>query len=147
MKSEPSTFSIDDLAKRPNQSEPWDGVRNYQARNFMRTMQLNDLAFFYHSSCEVPGIAGIVKITKTAQPDKTQFDLKSDYYDPKATPENPRWFCVEVKLVKKFDHIITLETLRKQATLKDMRLLQRGSRLSVMPVTSNEWSIIDKLIK
>lgn len=145
LKSEPCTFSIDDLAKRPLQTEPWDGVRNYQARNFMKEMQCGDLAFFYHSSCATPGIVGVVEIVKAAYPDKTAFNPESKYFDPKSTIENPRWFRVDVKLVKKFEHIISLEQLKQQTGLYKMRLLQRGNRLSVMPVTNKEWEIILKL--
>lgn len=145
LKTEPCTFGIDDLANRPQQTEPWDGVRNYQARNFMREMQLGDQAFFYHSSCETPGIVGIVEIVKIAYADQTAFDPKSKYFDSKSTIDNPRWYRVDVKLVKKFDQVMSLQTLKQQTALHNMRLLQRGNRLSVMPVTSEEWGIILKL--
>jgi len=148
MKSEPETFSIDDLAKRPKQTEPWDGVRNYQARNWLRDkMQVGDLAFFYHSNCPIPGIAGIVEIVKAGYPDSTAFDPKSQYHDAKSTPENPRWFRVDVKLVEKFPKIISLNELREISGLQHMRLLQKGNRLSVMPVNAKEWEIIDKLAR
>lgn len=146
-KSEPDTFSIDDLAKRPQQIEPWDGVRNYQARNFMKEMQCGDLGFFYHSSCEIPGIVGIVEIVKAAYPDKTAFNPESKYFDPKSTTENPRWFHVDVKLVKKFERIMSLAALKQQTALYEMRLLQRGNRLSVIPITAKEWEIILKLVQ
>lgn len=146
MKSEPTCFSIDDLEKRTQQTEPWDGVRNYQARNFLQAMQLDDLAFFYHSSCPTPGIAGIVKIVKSAYPDETALDVSDHHYDPKSTPDNPRWVCVDVQLVKKFKQIVSLAQLKRQSTLSAMRLLQKGNRLSVMPITAEEWQAILKLM-
>lgn len=146
MKSEPDVFSIDDLFDTPNQSEAWDGVRNYQARNMMRDeMQLGDLVFFYHSSCKPPGIVGIAEISKTAYPDHTAWDPGSPYYDPKSSPENPRWFMVDVKFYKKYPRMITLEELKQQPELNEMPLLKRGSRLSIMPVTQHQWEIINKL--
>ena len=142
MKSEPAEFSIDDLAQAPNKATPWFGVRNYQARNFMRDqMRLRDLAFFYHSSCEVPGIAGIVEIARLAYPDATQFDRKSSYFDPKATRDNPRWFNVDVRLVKK-TRLAPLTELRGYPGLAKMQLLQRGNRLSITPVDPAEWKFI-----
>lgn len=142
MKSEPSEVSIDDLAARPDQSVAWDGVRNYQARNFMRNqMQLGDQVFFYHSSCEQPGIAGIAAVSKLAYPDVTQFNPKSKYYDPKATLENPRWFNVEVKLIRK-TRLISLKELRSYPELVNMRILQKGNRLSITPVDPAEWTFI-----
>lgn len=145
MKSEPDTFSIDDLLQKPKQTEPWEGVRNYQARNFMRAMKLGDQAFFYHSSCATPGIMGTVEIVKEAHPDTSAFNLHSDYYDPKSTPQNPRWFMVSVKLLEKFSEIIPLSLLKNQSQLKNMILLKRGNRLSVMPVSRQEWEWIQKL--
>lgn len=143
MKSEPDTFSIDDLKQRPKSTEHWDGVRNYQARNFMRDeMKKDDLVLFYHSSCKVPGIAGIAKIVKEAYPDHTAFDKKSNYYDPKSSEENPRWFMVDVKFEKKFKEVITLKDLKTYDKLKEMKLLQKGSRLSIMPVTKEEFDFI-----
>ena len=134
MKSEPDEFSIDDLAAAPNRSTAWFGVRNYQARNFMRDqMQLGDLAFFYHSSCPEPGIAGIVRVSKLAYPDASQFDKKSPYYDPKSKREAPRWLNVDVTLVKK-TRLVPLAELRTQAPLAKMRVLQRANRLSITPV-------------
>jgi predicted RNA-binding protein with PUA-like domain len=145
MKSEPDEFSIDDLAKAPQHTTPWFGVRNYQARNFMRDeMQLGDLAFFYHSSCPEPGIAGIVEISKPAYPDATQFDPESGYYDAKATRDAPRWLNVEVKLVRK-TRLVTLAELRAVRGLEDMVILRRGNRLSITPVTAAEWKIVERL--
>ncbi|HND36529.1 MAG TPA: EVE domain-containing protein [Nitrosomonas sp.] len=142
MKSEPSEVSIDDLAAKPDQTVAWDGVRNYQARNFMRNqMQLGDKTFFYHSSCEQPGIVGITTVSKLAYPDATQFNPKSKYYDPKSTPENPRWFNVEVKLVRK-TRLISLKELRSYSALANMRILQKGNRLSITPIDPSEWTFI-----
>lgn len=142
MKSEPDEVSIDDLARMPKRTLAWYGVRNYQARNFMRDqMQVGDLAFFYHSSCPEPGIAGIVKISKAAYPDASQFDRKSAYYDPKATPAAPRWLNVEVTLVKK-TRLIALAELRARPELATMRTLQPGNRLSITPVDPREWAFI-----
>ena len=144
MKSEPSEYSIDDLA-RDGQSA-WFGVRNYQARNFMRDdMKVGDLALFYHSSCPEPGIAGVCKIATAAAPDATQFDKKNPHYDPKSKPENPLWVCVEVAFVKKFE-LIPLATLRSAAELAEMRILQRGNRLSITPVSDAEWGYISKTL-
>jgi predicted RNA-binding protein with PUA-like domain len=146
MKGEPDECSIDDLAQLPHQTVPWTGVRNYQARNFMRDqMQLGDLAFFYHSSCPEPGIAGIVKISRLAYPDETQFDKKSAYYDAASKRENPRWLHVDVKLVRK-TRLIGLPELRSHPELADMRVLQRGNRLSITPVSEGEWRFIERLI-
>lgn len=143
LKSEPDTFSIDDLAKRSKQTEPWTGVRNYQARNMLKhEMQKGDLAFFYHSSCEVPGIVGIVEIVSEGYPDKTAFDSKSEYFDPKSRKENPTWYCVDVKLVKKFPRVISLAELRTIPALKNMILLRKGNRLSVIPVSAEEWKVL-----
>ncbi len=147
LKSEPDEFSIDDLAAAKNRTIPWFGVRNYQARNFMRDqMRLGDRAFFYHSSCPEPGIAGIVEVTAQAYPDATQFDRKSPYYDPKATPDAPRWFNVDVTLVEKL-RFVPLTELRAHAELARMRILQRGNRLSVTPVDPAEWKFVLKLAK
>lgn len=141
MKSEPHTFSIDLLKEK--KTSGWDGVRNYQARNFMRDeMKKGDLVLFYHSSCEVPGVAGIAKVSKESHPDPTQFDPKSDYYDPKATKELPRWFMVEVEFVEKFKNIFTLSEIKKTKGLDKMMVVQKGSRLSINPVTENEFKII-----
>jgi predicted RNA-binding protein with PUA-like domain len=146
MKSEPDTFSIDDLARRPRQIEPWDGVRNYQARNFMRQMKVGDQAFFYHSSCEVPGVAGLMKVAAAAYPDPTQFDPGHDHYDPASKPEEPRWSLVDMKFERKLERIITLTELREhEKKLQGLRLLERGSRLSVIPVKPEHWAYILKL--
>jgi predicted RNA-binding protein with PUA-like domain len=145
LKSEPDTFSIEDLAAKPKATAAWDGVRNYQARNMLRdSMKKGDMAFFYYSSCAVPGIAGIVRIVKDGYPDKTAFDSKDDHYDPESDPKDPRWYVVDVKLQRKLKRIITLEELRRHAAdeLSKMRLLQRGNRLSVTPVTKKEWDFI-----
>lgn len=144
MKSEPDVFSIDDLKKKKKSG--WDGVRNYQARNFMRDdMKLGDLVLFYHSSCEVPGVSGLAKVSKTSHPDPSQFDSKSEYYDPKATHEAPRWFMVEVEFVERFDQVITLTTIKATKGLESMPLVQKGSRLSINPVTASEFKIITAL--
>jgi predicted RNA-binding protein with PUA-like domain len=145
MKSEPDEFSIDDLVKAKNQTTPWFGVRNYQARNFMRDgMAVGDRAFFYHSSCPEPGIAGIVEVSRLAYPDATQFDPKSPYYDPKSTRAAPRWLHVDVKLVRK-TRLIPLAEMRATKGLADMVTLRRGNRLSITPVTPAEWKIIEQL--
>ncbi|MFN0039598.1 MAG: EVE domain-containing protein [Burkholderiales bacterium] len=146
MKSEPDVFGIDHLASARDKTAAWWGVRNYQARNFMRdSMALGDRAFFYHSSCSEPGIVGIVRISRLAYPDATQFDRKNPYYDPKATSDQPRWFNVDVTLVKKI-RLVGLPELRKHEALAAMRVLQRGNRLSITPVESQEWDFIMKLV-
>ncbi len=143
MKSEPSVFSIDDLARRPGRTDNWDGVRNYQARNMLRDdMRPGDRAFFYHSSCEEPGVAGIMNIVSRGHADATAFDRRSDYYDPGGTPAAPRWYTVDVQLQRKFKSVITLPELRAQRALAGLALLQRGNRLSVMPVSNAEWKCI-----
>jgi predicted RNA-binding protein with PUA-like domain len=142
MKSEPSDCSIDDLAAMKDQTVAWYGVRNYQARNFMRNqMQVGDGVLFYHSNCKEPGIAGIAEVCHQAYPDATQFDKKSKYFDPKATQETPRWFNVEVKLVKRIE-LISLEELKRHPELENMRTLQRGNRLSITPLDPAEWKFI-----
>ena len=146
MKSEPGDVSIDDLANFPDQAVDWYGVRNYQARNFMRDqMKLGDQAIFYHSNCDVPGIAGIVEISKLAYPDRTQFDSKSHYFDPKSTAENPRWMNVDVKLVRK-TRLLSLKELRSYPELAHMRILQKGNRLSITPVDPREWEFIMEVL-
>jgi predicted RNA-binding protein with PUA-like domain len=145
MKSEPDVFGIADLAKRPRRTERWDGVRNYQARNFLRAMRKGDLAFFYHSSCAEPGVYGIVQVARAAYPDVTAFESMSEYYDPKSSPDNPRWFVVDVRLRRTFGQPVLLEHIRRTPALRHMPLVQRGSRLSVMPVTAAEWKTILKL--
>lgn len=142
MKSEPSDVSIDDLAALPDQTIDWYGVRNYQARNFMRDqMQVGDGVLFYHSNCKAPGIAGIARVASTAYPDTKQFDQNSKYFDPKATQETPRWFNVDVQLVKKIP-LISLAELRSHPELENMRTLQRGNRLSITPLEPAEWRFI-----
>ncbi len=148
MKSEPSDVSIDDLAAMPEQSVPWYGVRNYQARNFMRDqMRVGDPVLFYHSSCAEPGIAGLAVVSKLAYPDETQFDPANKYYDPKASPERPRWFNVDVKLVKK-TRLVNIRELRSHPELANMRILQKGNRLSITPVDPAEYAfILSRLIE
>ena len=146
MKSEPSDVSIDDLASMSGQTIAWYGVRNYQARNFMRDqMRVGDKVFFYHSSCEQPGIAGIAEVSKLAYPDATQFDPGSKYFDPKATSENPRWFNVDVRLVNK-TRPVGIKELREYPELASMRILQKGSRLSITPVDPAEWNFITGIL-
>lgn len=141
MKSEPTTFGIDDLAKAPRKRTMWDGVRNYQVRNMLRDeMRKGDLAFFYHSSCEVPGIYGVVKIVKEGYPDPTAFDPKHHHFDAESDPAEPRWYVVDVELERRFANPITLETLKANSKqLDDMLVLRRGNRLSVTPVTPAQW--------
>jgi predicted RNA-binding protein with PUA-like domain len=142
MKSEPDEFSIDDLVKAPKQSTSWFGVRNYVARNFMRdSMRVGDGVLFYHSSCPVPGIAGLAKVSSKPHPDPSQFDRKSPYYDPKAKREEPRWMLVDVKLAKK-TRLMPLEEMRSYPELAAMITLKRGNRLSITPVTEAEWNFI-----
>ena len=142
MKSEPDEFSIDDLVKAPRQTTPWFGVRNYTARNFMRDdMRVGDGVLFYHSSCEVPGIAGLAKVASKPHPDESQFDRKSEYFDPKATREAPRWILVDVKLDRK-TRLMPLTEMRGYRELAGMITLKRGNRLSITPVTDAEWRFI-----
>lgn len=146
MKSEPSDVSIDDLAGMPNQTVPWYGVRNFQARNFMRTeMRVGDGVLFYHSSCPEPGIAGLAEVVSKAYPDATQFDRKTPYFDEKSSRENPRWFNVDVKLVKK-TRLLSLAQMRETPALASMRVLARGNRLSITPVTPLEWRRVLELL-
>ncbi|HKY90950.1 MAG TPA: EVE domain-containing protein [Nevskiaceae bacterium] len=147
MKSEPDSFSIDDLEKRPKQTEAWDGVRNYQVRNMFRDdMKPGDQAFFYHSSCDEPGIYGIMEIASRAYPDPTQFDAKHHHYDPGSKREEPRWLLVDVKFVKKLKKPILLTQLQANASrLKGLRVIERGNRLSVVPVSDAHWKAILKL--
>ena len=145
MKSEPTAFSVEDLERAKKQTTSWDGVRNYQARNMLRdSIKKGDLAFFYYSSCDVPGIAGIVSIAREGYPDVTAFDPKNHHYDPDSKKDKPSWYVVDVKYVRKFKRIITLDELRKHVDkqLKDFVLLRRGNRLSVMPVTKKDWDFI-----
>lgn len=137
MKSEPDAFSIDDLSKQG--PSPWDGVRNYQARNFIKEMAVGDLVFFYHSSCTPAGIVGVAKVVRSAYPDHTSWDPTSKYYDEKSSEEQPRWFMVDVEFVEKFPSMITLAALKQDPALQEMLLTKKGSRLSVMPVQESEW--------
>ncbi len=144
MKSEPDMFSIDDLKTKKRSG--WDGVRNYQARNYMRDdMKKGDMVLFYHSSCETPGVAGLARVHKESHPDPTQWNEKSDYYDSKSTAEIPRWFMVEVEFVEKFEHVITLSEIKATKELNKMPLVQKGSRLSINPVSEKEFEIITKM--
>ncbi|BCO19401.1 DUF55 domain-containing protein [Alteromonas sp. KC3] len=139
-KTEPDAFSIDDLANRENQTEPWDGVRNYQARNFLRDdVALGDRVFIYHSSCKHVGIAGVAEVVKAGYPDATQFDPESNYYDPKSQPESPRWFRVDVKFVEKFHEVLPLAEIKAMPAIVELPLVKKGGRLSIMPVSENEW--------
>ncbi len=142
-KSEPDVFSIDHLAKKPKQTEHWDGVRNYQVRNLLRDeIHVGDKAFFYHSSCTPPGIAGIIEIVKAGYPDTTAFNPDSKYFDEKSTRDNPRWFMVDVRFVEKFKRLITLDKLKAHPLLEKMAVNRRGNRLSITPVSTEEWKVI-----
>ena len=145
MKSEPAVFSFDDLKARPLSTDHWEGVRNYQARNYMREMKKGDHMLFYHSNCETPGIVGIAEIVREAYPDHTAFDPMSRYYDPKSAPDNPRWFMVDVKWEQAFRRTVTLREMRSMKELSGMKLMQKGQRLSIMPVTEDEFEKIRSL--
>jgi predicted RNA-binding protein with PUA-like domain len=146
MKSEPDECSIDDVLAAPGKKTPWSGVRNFQARNFMRDqMSVGDGVLFYHSSCEIPGVAGIAEVASPAYPDETQFDRKSGYYDAKSRREAPRWFNVDVRALRK-TRLLPLSELREQKGLAGMRLLRPGNRLSITPVSASEWRIIARLL-
>ncbi len=144
MKSEPDAFSIDDLKSRPKKSEPWDGVRNYQARNFMRDdMKVGDKVFFYHSNCKTPGIVGIAEVASKPYPDPTQFDPDSKYHDPKSDPDDPRWILVDVRYKRHLDRVISLREIKEHAeALGDFALTRRGNRLSIMPVDKQQWDYL-----
>jgi len=143
MKSEPDVFGIDHLRAMPKKTEHWDGVRNYQARNMMRDqMKKGDQVFFYHSNCKEPGIVGIMEVVKEGYPDFTSWNPESKYYDPKSTAENPRWFMVDVKFKRKLKRTIPLTELKEQSGLEEMALVRRGNRLSIIPVSMQEWQII-----
>ena len=143
MKSEPGCFSIDDLKAAPGKKTHWDGVRNYQARNMLRDeIKKGDQVFYYHSNANPPGIAGIASVVKNGYPDHTAFDPSDPHFDPKSDPDNPRWFMVDIKFEKKFKNLIPLDTLKQLPELKDMQLLRRGNRLSVMPVDKTHWKAI-----
>ena len=147
MKSEPGECSVDDVAAAPKKTVPWFGVRNYQARNFMRDeMQVGDGVLFYHSSCPQPGVAGIAQVASAPYPDPTQFDVKSPYFDAKATAEAPRWMLVDVRLVKK-TRLLGLAEMREASALAEMALLRKGNRLSITLVSSAQWRFIERLLK
>jgi predicted RNA-binding protein with PUA-like domain len=143
MKSEPETFGIQDLINKPDQTEHWDGVRNYQARNMMRDdMKIGDQVFFYHSNCEVPGIVGIMEVVREGYPDFTAFDPKDKHFDPKSDPNNPRWIMVDVKFVRILSRTINLKELKQKPELADLALVRNGNRLSIMPVSKQQWLFI-----
>ena len=144
MKSEPDAFSLDDLKSRPKQTEPWDGVRNYQARNFMRDeMSVGDQVFFYHSNCKVPGIVGIAEVASKPYPDPTQFDPDSKYYDPKSDPDEPRWILIDVKYQRHLRRVLSLAEIKDHAeALGDFALTRKGNRLSIMPVAAEQWDYL-----
>jgi predicted RNA-binding protein with PUA-like domain len=144
IKSEPDAFSIDDLKNAPGKKDHWDGIRNYQARNFIRDdMQKGDLAFFYHSSCKIPGVVGICEIVSGAYPDFTAFDPDEKYYDPKSDPENPRWMMVDVMYRRKTKRLIGLAEIKEHADrLEGFPLIRRGNRLSIMPVSKDHWDFV-----
>ena len=148
MKTEPSTFSIDDLAKAPKRTTCWDGVRNYQVRNMLRDQfAVGDLAFMYHSSCDIPGVVGVMKVVSKGYPDATAFDRKHAHYDPESDPKAPRWYMVDVRLEQRFSRVISLDELRRHADgkLRDLLIPKRGNRLSITPVSAAEWRFIGSL--
>jgi len=143
-KSEPGTFSIDDLVKKPTH---WDGVRNYQVRNFLRDdIKKGDRGFFYHSSCKVPGIMGTFEVIKSGYPDFTAWDSTSDHYDPTCSVDDPRWYMVDVRLIQKFNRVVTLDEIKGNPVLDKMWVARRGNRLSITPVTEKEWKTVLKLV-
>ena len=143
MKSEPDAFSIDDLQQRPEQTEHWDGVRNYQARNMMRDeMKIGDQVFFYHSNCDVPGIVGIAEVVKESYPDFTAFDPNDKHFDPKSKQDKPTWYMVDVRFVRRLKRTISLKELKQIPALADLALVRRGNRLSIMPVSQQHWELI-----
>lgn len=144
MKSEPDAFGIEELKSRPGRTEPWDGVRNYQARNFMRDeMRVGDPIFFYHSNCKVPGIVGIAEVASPPYPDPTQFDPDSKYYDPKSDPDDPRWVLVDVKFKRDLKRILSLSEIKDHAeALGDLALIRKGNRLSIMPLRQEQWEYL-----
>ena len=145
MKSEPDAYSIDTL--KNDGVTLWDGIRNYQARNFMRKMNKGDKVFFYHSNCKPPGIVGVAEVASQAYPDHTAFDPSSEHPDSNSTPDNPRWFMVDVKFVEKFDAMISLDELKNHPELDGMPLLKKGNRLSIIPVSQKEWDFIMKTLR
>jgi predicted RNA-binding protein with PUA-like domain len=150
MKSEPDTFGVDHLLRAPRQTAGWDGVRNYQARNLLRDrFATGDRAFFYHSSCPVPGVYGVMEVVRAGHPDPSQFDRRSPHFDAASDPANPRWYQVEVRLLEKFPRPVTLAAMREHArgALSGLALLRRGNRLSVMPMSADEWNFITRLAR
>lgn len=146
MKSEPEAFSIDDLEQMPEQTEHWDGVRNYQARNMMRDdMKCGDLVFFYHSNCKVPGIVGIMEVVRESYPDFTAFDPNSKYFDVKSDHDKPRWFMVDIRFIERFETTVALSALKHYPELEGMTLLRKGNRLSITPVSDKHWQFICQL--
>ncbi|PIE01890.1 MAG: EVE domain-containing protein [Acidobacteria bacterium] len=146
MKTEPETYSIDDLASQDNQTDYWDGVRNYQARNIMRDqMKVGDQVLFYHSNCKVPGVVGLAEVAREGYPDFTSWDPASKYYDAKSSEDNPRWFMVDIKWKAKFNRVVSLKEMRAIPALAEMKLLQRGQRLSIQPVSKDEYQLICEL--
>ena len=147
LKSEPQVFGLDDLRAQPGGRDHWDGVRNYQARNYLREMRKGDLAFFYHSNCKTPAIVGIVEIVREGYPDHTAWDPASPYHDPGSTPDRPRWFMVDVRYRRRLKRPVTLAELKAAPGLGDLPLLKRGNRLSVMPVSASAWRAVLALEK
>jgi predicted RNA-binding protein with PUA-like domain len=146
MKSEPDVFSFDDLWRARKRTTPWDGVRNYQARNFMRDeMRVGDGVLYYHSNCDPPGVAGLAEVASEAYPDPTQFDPEDPHFDPKSSRDDPRWLLVDVRAVEELPRFVDLETLRARKALADMVVLRRGNRLSITPVTAAEWRAVRSL--
>lgn len=142
-KTEPDTFGIDDFAARSDQTEPWEGVRNYQARNFLRDeVKVGDKVFIYHSSCKQVGIAGVAEVVRDGYPDPVQFDPDSAYFDPKSQPDNPRWYRVDVKLLEKFPSVLRLKTIKSMPAIEEVGLVKKGHRLSIMPVNAAEWGLL-----
>jgi predicted RNA-binding protein with PUA-like domain len=147
-KSEPETFSIDALRQKSTQTEHWDGVRNYQVRNMLRDqVKKGDLVFFYHSNCIPPGIVGVVEVVKAGYPDYSAWDPTSHYFDPKSTAQKPQWFMVDIKFIEKFPRMITLDQLKRDPLLQRMQVCRRGNRLSITPVTKEEWQAIMRLAR
>lgn len=147
-KSEPDAFSIDDLAAKPNQTEHWDGIRNYQARNYLRDeVKQGDQVLFYHSSCKIVGIAGLAEVVKEAYPDYSQFNPESKYFDPKANPDKPRWVMVDVQFKQKFSKVLSLAKIKSMPEITEIGLVKKGHRLSIMPVTEKEFSVLLKAAK
>lgn len=145
-KSEPDCFSIDDLSCCPKKTEHWDGIRNYQARNMLKNeIKKGDRAFFYHSNCKPPGIAGMVEVVKAGYPDFTAWDSHSEHFDPNSPPNNPRWYMVDVKFIKKFPRLVTLDEMKRHPKLKHMVINRKGNRLSITPVTLQEWEVVLEL--